>query len=68
MLCLVCLSKENDQTPTALLKKMMHYIHQRECFEKEWVRYASIDFCPDRPGCLPQVCFPQAQRTLGCTS
>jgi hypothetical protein len=58
MLCLPCLSKENEQPPEAVLERLKHYIQERQCFQKEWVRYANINFCPDRNGCLPQICFP----------
>ena len=58
MFCLNCLSKENEQTPEAVLKGIMSYIQQRDCFRKEWIRYSDVDFCPDRKGCLPSVCFP----------
>ena len=57
MLCLRCLGKDADQSPGEILEGLMHYIQQRECFLKEWSRYESIEFCPDRNGCVPDICF-----------
>jgi hypothetical protein len=58
MYCLDCLSQENGQPPDVVLNKLLDYIQGRDCFAKEWVRYTGVDYCPDRAGCLPDVCFP----------
>ena len=58
MHCLTCLGAENEQLPQLLLSDLMSYINQRDCFKKEWQRYLSVDYCPDRDTCFPAVCFP----------
>lgn len=57
MMCLSCLGKENEQDPRELLEGLRDYIDQRECFAKQWRRYESVDYCPDRHGCISDVCF-----------
>ena len=62
MYCLSCLASESQQVPQALLVDMMSYIDQRDCFKKEWQRYLSVDYCPDRENCFAAVCFPVKKR------
>jgi hypothetical protein len=57
MYCLQCISEESQQSPAEVLDGLKHYIDQRDCFKKEWLRYESVEFCPDRAGCIPDVCF-----------
>jgi len=55
--CLICLAGEHDQTTAALLSTTKDYVMRRECFAKEWIKYKTRDFCPDKIGCIPDVCF-----------
>lgn len=57
MWCLLCLSREGGQTPQEILSGLKTYIRSRDCFLKEWARYETVEFCPDREGCMPGVCF-----------
>jgi len=57
VLCLNCLAADNNKSAEQLLQSLSEYIVSRECFAKQWRRYASRDFCPDPQGCLPTVCF-----------
>jgi hypothetical protein len=57
MWCLVCLAADGGQAPTQVLSGLKTYIEGRQCFFKEWSRYESVEFCPDRQGCFPAVCF-----------
>lgn len=57
MSCLICLGKEIGQSPEELLKRVKGYVHERDCFKKQWVRYESQDWCPDPDGCFPKECF-----------
>ena len=57
MWCLTCLSLESGQSPAEILSGLKAYIQGRDCFRKEWVRYESVEYCPDRQGCLPGICF-----------
>ncbi|HEY9712808.1 MAG TPA: hypothetical protein V6C72_05025 [Chroococcales cyanobacterium] len=57
MYCLNCLGVENGTVPEALLTRMRDYALSRDCFKKEWIKYESVAFCPDRAGCLPDICF-----------
>jgi hypothetical protein len=57
MHCLVCLSKMNETTEIDLLNTTKPYILSRKCFQKEWVKYLNVDFCPDKQGCYPETCF-----------
>jgi hypothetical protein len=59
MFCLVCLSQQSDESPDELLKSLMVYVKQRDCFNKEWRRYTGTEFCPDLKGCYPGICFEQ---------
>jgi hypothetical protein len=56
MFCLGCLGKDN-QTPAELLESLRDYIDGRECFAKQWIRYSSVEYCPDQTGCIPHQCF-----------
>jgi len=55
--CLICLAREHDQTPEALLSTTKDYVMRRDCFAKEWIKYKTRDYCPDKIGCIPDVCF-----------
>jgi hypothetical protein len=57
MLCLGCLSRENEQTPADVLSRVKNYIQKRDCLAKEWARYSSQQFCPYPQTCVPGVCF-----------
>ncbi len=57
MWCLLCLSREAGQSPQEILSGLKTYIQGRNCFLKEWVRYETVESCPDQQGCLPLVCF-----------
>jgi hypothetical protein len=57
MLCLQCLATENSQTPSEVLEGIKDYVLGRECFAKQWKRYDSVEYCPDRTGCIPGPCF-----------
>jgi hypothetical protein len=57
MYCLVCLGEDNDQKPAQVLENIRQYVYRRECFRKEWLKYLSVEYCPDRKGCFPSVCF-----------
>lgn len=57
MLCLTCLAAENEQTTAEVLDGIKDYILSRECFAKQWKRYTSVEYCPDRAGCIPAQCF-----------
>ena len=59
MLCLNCLGSDSRQKPAEVLSRLAEYIARRPCFSKEWARYENVDYCPDRGGCLPEVCFEQ---------
>ena len=53
MYCLACLGKREDVQPEQLLAKIKNYILSRQCFQKEWVKYKDLSFCPDPKHCLP---------------
>jgi hypothetical protein len=55
--CLVCLASEHEQTPEQLLSTTKEYVMRRDCFRKEWIKYKTREFCPDKIGCFPDVCF-----------
>jgi hypothetical protein len=55
--CLICLASEHDQTPESLLASTRDYVMRRDCFSKEWIKYKTRDFCPDKLGCFPDICF-----------
>lgn len=57
MLCLVCWQKEGQRSPAEIIADLIPYVESRACFHKQWVRYISVEFCPDRKGCFPDVCF-----------
>jgi hypothetical protein len=57
MMCLNCISKENDQPPSEVLSELMGYVKRRDCFAKEWRRYTDVAYCPDQTGCFATVCF-----------
>lgn len=57
MLCLKCLGEDSDKTAEEVLVSVKEYVYKRDCFRKEWQRYASMDFCPDPKGCFPGQCF-----------
>lgn len=57
VMCLECLAADNNKSRSELLENLATYIANRECFAKPWLRYASVDFCPDPLGCIPAVCF-----------
>ncbi|CAN5203451.1 hypothetical protein BH11CYA1_BH11CYA1_32370 [soil metagenome] len=57
LMCLNCLAADNNKSNTELLEGLAAYIANRECFAKPWSRYASVDFCPNPLGCIPEVCF-----------
>ena len=61
MYCLQCIAADSQQAPDEVLTGLMHYINQRDCFRKEWLRYTTVDFCPDQAGCLPGTCFATAE-------
>ncbi len=63
MLCLVCLSKENEQSPAEILESVTFYILRRECLVREWQRYETVAFCPDRCACFPDICFQSTDKT-----
>lgn len=60
MFCLDCLARENSQDAREVLESVKDYIHGRECFAKQWKRYSSVEYCPDRGGCVPDSCFGSA--------
>src|SRR5262249_13704956 len=55
--CLICLAKEHEQTPESLLASTTQYVMRRDCFRKEWIKYKTREFCPDKIGCFPDACF-----------
>jgi hypothetical protein len=57
MFCLLCLAKDSSQSPQELLAGLSLYINKRDCLRKEWARYTDVSYCPDRLGCLPDICF-----------
>lgn len=57
VMCLNCLAADNNKSSAELLDSLATYIVGRECFAKPWLRYASVDYCPDKLGCIPAVCF-----------
>lgn len=57
MFCLTCLAGQSETTPETLLKETRAYLLGRECFKKEWIKYETVDYCPDREHCLPSICF-----------
>jgi hypothetical protein len=57
MSCLNCLSQAEGNSPESLIAGTVEYILSRDCFAKEWVRYACADYCPDPLGCFPKTCF-----------
>ena len=57
MYCLFCLADENNSSPAQVLEGIRDYIRGRECFRKEWVKYANRAACPDPGHCIPDVCF-----------
>ncbi|MBX9947787.1 MAG: hypothetical protein K2Y39_01360 [Candidatus Obscuribacterales bacterium] len=59
LFCLVCLGAESDRKPVEVLLTLKGYALGRECFAKEWRRYAQEEDCPDRLGCFPGDCFAQ---------
>jgi hypothetical protein len=61
MWCLNCLARDNEQTPQDVLEGLIDYVFSRDCFRKEWLRYVSVQHCPDRAGCLPDTCFKRAK-------
>lgn len=61
-LCLRCLAQENGQTREVLLERTAAYVLSRDCFKKPWLKYESVEFCPDREGCLPGLCFKSADK------
>ncbi len=63
MMCLSCLAAENNQTPDEVLKSLKSYILLRDCFSKQWHRYKNVEYCPDKQGCFPDLCF-SAERFL----
>jgi hypothetical protein len=62
MYCLVCLAElgETAQSePLAILLKVKPYILNRDCFQKEWVKYKNSEYCPDKTGCFMNDCFAE---------
>jgi hypothetical protein len=57
LLCLPCLAADNGKAPADLLASLGPYVQSRQCFYKEWRKYASEAACPDPLGCLPKTCF-----------
>jgi hypothetical protein len=57
MMCLECLARDNAQNARELLEGLQDYIQGRDCFAKQWRRYESVEFCPDKKNCLPDQCF-----------
>ena len=57
MLCLSCLALDNNQTADEVLMSLKSYVLMRNCFSKQWQRYLNIEYCPDRQGCFPDLCF-----------
>ena len=55
--CLHCLSQREEQNPMLILKQIKSYIKQRDCLNKEWIKYNVIDECPKSKTCLPDECF-----------
>lgn len=60
MSCLFCLAKETNNEPEQIIENLAPYIDGRECFRKSWIRYESVQHCPDPLGCLPDACFKTA--------
>ncbi len=57
MVCLSCLSLETGRSESEILRDCASYVLARECFARQWNRYKSVEYCPDRQGCLPGICF-----------
>jgi hypothetical protein len=57
LLCLACLAQANGKASDQLLASLGPYVQSRQCFYKEWRKYASESACPDPLGCLPKSCF-----------
>jgi hypothetical protein len=57
MKCLKCLAQESAVNEATILKNTSGYILNRDCLRKEWVRYEQVEHCPDRAGCIPDICF-----------
>jgi ubiquitin C-terminal hydrolase len=57
MLCLECLGKDSSQKAIDVLAGIQPYLLSRDCFAKQWQRYADDSFCPDPLGCFPAACF-----------
>jgi hypothetical protein len=62
MHCLHCLALESDTTEADVLRTSRGYVMERECFRKEWQKYRDQTACPDRKGCIPDVCFAFSTR------
>ncbi len=57
MYCLKCLGAKENKNPEEILAKIKKYIMARECFEKEWIKYKDISYCPKPDSCFPHTCF-----------
>ena len=61
MRCLQCLGDENKKKPDSVLDDLMVYIHSRECFKSQWVKYLDESHCPFPKECYPSVCFKEIE-------
>lgn len=57
LFCLACLADNERESPESLLLGTVGYIMSRDCFKKEWLRYAGIEDCPEPRTCVPETCF-----------
>jgi len=59
MFCLICLGASEGNEPRDVLLTAKDYVKRRECFDKEWRKYADKSYCPDPEGCFIRDCFAE---------
>lgn len=56
--CLNCLADQYKQPLNELFETGLHYVNNRECFEKAWQKLQDPTECPCKETCAFNLCFP----------
>ena len=56
-LCLNCLALKHEKSPTEIFELGFHYVQNRDCFRKAWLRQTNPASCPLPETCVFKTCF-----------
>jgi hypothetical protein len=57
--CINCLAAQHEQSPTDIFELGYHYVQNRDCFRKAWLKQTDPQTCPLKESCVFNICFTE---------